>query len=62
MQPRTSISATVAPPPIEFDMAGSASSPSAAVPHGHPLRPHCLYKISKAQWSMHEAQPGTPSW
>lgn len=26
-----------------------------AVPEGHELRPHCLYKISSAQWSSGEA-------
>ena len=26
-----------------------------AVPEGHPLRPHCLYKITRAQWQASEA-------
>jgi RimJ/RimL family protein N-acetyltransferase len=26
-----------------------------ALPEGHPLRPHCLYRISRAQWSGGEA-------
>jgi len=29
-----------------------------AVPEAHPLRPHCLYKITRAQWAHEEpAQP-----
>lgn len=27
-----------------------------ALPQGHPLRPHCLYRITRAQWSA----PGEP--
>lgn len=26
-----------------------------AVPEGHPLRTHCLYKVSKAQWQQRDA-------
>jgi RimJ/RimL family protein N-acetyltransferase len=25
------------------------------VPDGHPLRPHCLYKITRAQWMRRDA-------
>ena len=26
------------------------------VPEGHPLRPHCLYKVTRAQWQEREAR------
>ena len=32
-----------------------------AVPEGNPLRPHCLYKISLAQWRAGDAQPHAPA-
>jgi len=32
-----------------------------AVPEGNPLRPHCLYKISLAQWRAGDAQPQAPA-
>jgi RimJ/RimL family protein N-acetyltransferase len=31
-----------------------------AVPEGHALRPHCLYKITRAQWMDQQAGPAQP--